>query len=203
VAAEAQLDPDEVTFRPLTEADLPQLYAWLHQPHVARWWYEAEPITPAWVAEHYGKHIPFAQISRPFSRSDDTTREAVWAYTIVYAGTPIGYIQTYRIDHDADYAAAVAVDEVAAGVDLYIGEPAFAYQGLGAPLLRVFLRDYVFADPAIESCIIGPEPANTGAIRAYEKAGFRFLKQIQVPDEPQPEYLMQLTRVEFMAAAWH
>jgi hypothetical protein len=32
---------------------------------------------------------------------------------------------------------------------------------------------------------------------AYEKAGFRFFKTIQVPGEPEPEYLMRLTRGEF------
>lgn len=196
-----RLDPSAVTFRPLQEADLPRLHDWLLTPHVARWWYEAEPITLAWVADHYRKHIPVAMTSIPFHTTADGLLEPVWAYVIEYADAPIGYIQTYRIDQHTDYATAVAIDEVAAGVDLLIGEPEYVHRGLGAPLLRRFLRDYVFPDPAIESCIIGPEPANTAAIRAYEKAGFRFLKQVQVPGEPQAEYLLRLRRAELAAPA--
>ena len=45
--------------------------------------------------------------------------------------------------------------------------------------------------------MIAPEPKNVAATRAYEKAGFRFFKTIQVPIEPEPEYLMKLTREEF------
>jgi RimJ/RimL family protein N-acetyltransferase len=45
--------------------------------------------------------------------------------------------------------------------------------------------------------VIGPEPKNAAAIRAYEKSGFRFFKSIQVPGEPEPEYLMKLSQQEF------
>jgi hypothetical protein len=31
-------------------------------------------------------------------------------------------------------------------------------------------------------------------MRAYEKAGFAYLKTVQAPDEEQPEYLMLLRR---------
>lgn len=41
------------------------------------------------------------------------------------------------------------------------------------------------------------EPKTAAAIKAYEKAGFRYFKKIQVPGEPEPEYLMKLTREEF------
>jgi hypothetical protein len=34
------------------------------------------------------------------------------------------------------------------------------------------------------------------AIRAYEKAGFRFLKDAVVPDEPDPEHLMRIRRAD-------
>lgn len=49
----------------------------------------------------------------------------------------------------------------------------------------------------MKACVIGPEPKNTAAIRVYEKAGFRFFKTIQVPTEPEPEYLMKLIPEEF------
>ena len=44
---------------------------------------------------------------------------------------------------------------VNAGIDLFIGEVQFHHRGLGAPIIRQFLNDIVFSDPAVESCIIG------------------------------------------------
>jgi RimJ/RimL family protein N-acetyltransferase len=46
----------------------------------------------------------------------------------------------------------------------------------------------------VASCVIGPEPKNAAAIRAYAKAGFRHWKTIQQPDEPEPEWLMRLAK---------
>ena len=46
------------------------------------------------------------------------------------------------------------------------------------------------------SCIIDPEPDNKIAIRAYEKAGFRYLKTVQIPTEAHPSYLMRIERAD-------
>ena len=48
----------------------------------------------------------------------------------------------------------------------------------------------------IDVCVIGPSVKNVAAIRAYKKAGFRALKEVQVPDEPDPEFLMRVTAHE-------
>jgi RimJ/RimL family protein N-acetyltransferase len=176
------LDPAPIGFRPLERADLPTLYRWLTTPHVARWYSQGEPRTPAGVEAKYGPRIDGRTPTR--------------AFAILYGATPIGYIQTYLIGDYPDYARHVAADEEAAGVDLLVGEADYVHRGLGAPLLRTFLREIVFVQPGVASCIIGPEPKNLAAIRAYEKAGFRYLKTIQQPDEPEPEYLMRLARSE-------
>lgn len=177
-------DPAGLGFRPLRLADLPLIYRWLNTPHVARWWYDEEVATLQDVAAKYEPRI--------------AGQERVRCFVILYEERPIGYIQSYLIrDHPA-YSAQVAVEEEAAGVDLFIGEPEYVHRGLGAPLLVAFLRQIVFADRAVESCIIGPEPKNTAAIRAYEKAGFRYLKTITVPGEPAPEYLMRMARREIV-----
>ena len=112
-------------------------------------------------------------------------------YTIRYGAQPIGFIQTYPLRAYPDYATLIGIEDEAAGIDLFIGEADYAYRGLGAPLLRAFLRQVVFTDPAIDSCIIDPEINNTSAIRAYEKAGFIYLKTIQAPDELAPQYVMR------------
>jgi RimJ/RimL family protein N-acetyltransferase len=47
---------------------------------------------------------------------------------------------------------------------------------------------------SVERCIVDPEPKNLIAIKAYENAGFRYLKTIQIPEEEEPEYLMEIKR---------
>ncbi len=174
---------DEISFRPLQLADLSLMHRWLNTPHVSRWYYDKEPNLPPTYEEVVAEYTLCIEGKEP-------TR----AFLILYADKPIGYIQTYRIGDHPDYSRYVCEDEDAAGVDIFIGESDYVHQGLGPAIMRQFLREIVFADSRVVSCIIGPEPENSVAIRAYEKAGFKYLKTIQVPDEPQPEYLMRIAR---------
>lgn len=165
-------------FRPLRRDDLPLMYRWINTPHVARWW-DAAPSLAA-VEQHY----------LPAILDPRTTQ----CYAILLAGAPIGFIQTYVIDDHPEYAAAVDVGPDAAGVDLFIGEPELVHRGLGPLVLRQFVREIVFARAGVSRCVIGPAASNAGAIRAYEKAGFRHVKTVAVPGETEPEYLLALTR---------
>jgi RimJ/RimL family protein N-acetyltransferase len=63
-------------------------------------------------------------------------------------------------------------------------------------MLRRFLPELAFPFHGIDVCVIGPSVKNTAAIRAYEKAGFRPLKLVSVPGEPDPEFLMRLTAAD-------
>lgn len=172
------LDPTLIRFRPLEAADFPLMQRWLNTPHVLRWW--KEPLTLEQVA---AKYLPRIELREP-------TRQ----YLILYAGAPIGSIQAYRMDDYPEYAEAAEVGVDAAGVDLFIGEPGYLYQGFGPEILRRFLREHVFSDPEVGCCVLGPDPQNRAAIRCYEKAGFRYLKIIQVSGEDVPEYLMRILR---------
>ena len=44
------------------------------------------------------------------------------------------------------------------------------------------LVDRLFADPAVTQIQTDPHPTNKRAIRCYEKAGFRAVKEIVTPD---------------------
>jgi aminoglycoside 6'-N-acetyltransferase len=177
------MDPRGITFRELREPDLPLMHRWLNAPHVRRWWY-AEGSSYKEIEEHY---LPGIE-----------ARDATKLFLILYENSPIGFVQSYRISAEDDETYAALVDVAnSAGVDLFIGEPEYLYRGLGSHVIRRFLSEHVFSDPEIEACVIGPEPKNAAAIRAYEKSGFRFFKSIQVPGEPEPEYLMKLPRQEF------
>ena len=175
------MDPRGISFRNLRASDLELMHRWLNAPHVRRWWY-AEGTSYTEIENEYLPYIQGRDSAKPF--------------VILHENEPIGYIQSYPISDDEGYASLVDVED-SAGVDLFIGEAEYLHRGLGRHIIRGFLSEHVFSDPGVEVCVIGPEPKNTAAIRAYEKAGFRFFKTIQVPVEPEPEYLMKLTRVEF------
>lgn len=176
-------DPRGLSFRRLRASDLHLMHRWLNAPHVRRWWY-AEGTSYAEIEDHYLPGIEGRNATKPF--------------LILHEDQPIGYIQSYRISADDDEAYASLVDvEDSAGVDLFIGEAAYLYRNLGQHVIQRFLAEHIFSDPGVKVCVIGPEPENVAAIRAYEKAGFRYFKTIRVPGEPEPEYLMRLSRREF------
>ena len=129
-------------------------------------------------------------------RGDDPTD----LYVIQLDGRPIGVIQSYRVDDHPEYAAQLALGRPAVGINLFIGEPELIGRGHGPALIPAFLRDVAFPRYGVELCVIGPTVSNVAAIRAYEKAGFRFLKTYREPDSREQEhYLMGLTRADLDA----
>jgi aminoglycoside 6'-N-acetyltransferase len=63
------------SFRPLEAADIPLLLRWRAEPHVRQWWGEpdaeepaetlADPRVAAWVVEHEGQPLGYAQDYSP------------------------------------------------------------------------------------------------------------------------------------------
>ena len=183
------LEEATISFRPLQLEDLPLMHRWLNTDHVARWYYVRGAPHPSleWVRDRYLARI----------QGDDPTL----AFIIMLGDRAVGYIQAYFIADHSDYAAVVQVDPGAAGVDMFIGEVDAVHRGLGGRILRRFLSEVVFGSMGAVSCILGPEPDNRIAIRAYEKAGFRHLKTVDVPGADAPrEYLMRIGREEFLAS---
>lgn len=123
-------------------------------------------------------------------------RDPTYRHVAAIDGRPAGLFQHYRIADSPEYAEALALGEDAIGVDLFIGEAGLIGRGHGPVMLRQFLRDVAFPFHGIDVCVIGPSVNNTPAIRAYEKAGFRPLKKVLVPGEPEPEFLMRLAASE-------
>jgi aminoglycoside 6'-N-acetyltransferase len=130
----------------------------LNAPHVRAWWGDPE--------EELG-HI------RDMIEGRDTTRP----YIFEVDGTPVGYIQVWFIGHHQNapwldenpWLAALPADAV--GVDLSIGEAAWLSRGVGSAALAAFVAR--LRAEGHETIIIDPDPANTRAVRAYAKAGFR------------------------------
>jgi RimJ/RimL family protein N-acetyltransferase len=142
----------------MTAASLPLMQRWLEQPHVREWW--GEPETELGYI-------------RDMIEGRDTTRPFIFSVD----GRPAGYIQYWFVGHYQDEAwvakhpwlAELPADAV--GVDLSIGEPALLSRGVGSGVLRQFAEGLLAAGH--QTIVIDPDPANTRAVRAYEKAGFR------------------------------
>ena len=80
---------------------------------------------------------------------------------------------------------------------MLIGAKNYRNKGLGSKVLHKFLKEIIFKDSKIQSCVTDPDIRNTVAIRAYEKTGFRKTRQVdEVLDEPRPVMLMRVGRQE-------
>jgi RimJ/RimL family protein N-acetyltransferase len=182
-----ELATSKYTFTPLREHDLEQVRTWLLLPHVRAWYDDVGTAT-------YPEDA-IAERRLAISGEDPTDH-----FLIRLDGRPIGDIQSYRVDDHPEYAAQIAIGRPAVGIDLFIGEVDLIGRGHGPALIRAFLRDVAFPRYGVDLCVIGPTRSNTAAIRAYEKAGFRFLKTYLEPEALEPEhYLMELGRAELDA----
>ena len=167
-----------ISFRSPQLADMPLIAEWRHAEHVRRWW--DEPSSAAELVK---------QMTTPLDN-----QRGPQPYVICYDGEPLGFIQAYRIAAWPEYHVSTQVGDNAAGVDMFIGEVAYLHRGLGTAILQRFLAEIVFQWEDISSCIIGPDPTNGAAIKAYEKAGFRHLKTVTIAFLGEQQYLMSLER---------
>ena len=64
-------------------------------------------------------------------------------------------------------------------MDLYIGEKSYLGKGIAVALIKQFLTQYVWQH--FEHCFVDADIDNVKAIHAYEKAGFKRIKQLVQP----------------------
>lgn len=174
------LKSSDISFRKLQLTDLPLMHRWLNFPHVHEWYDRDKQNTLEEITKRYGPKI----------RGEKPTD----CYLVLYDKQPAAYIQTYKVNDWPDFGDYVGYDDATASVDLFIGETDLMGKGFGNLLLHKFLKEIVFSNPDIHTCIIGPEPSNRRAIKAYEKVGFRHVTTLQIPSEPEETYLMELRR---------
>ncbi len=158
-----------IEFRPLTADDLELLGVWLARPHVARWWVEHDD-----VCTHY----------LPAIEGRDPTDH----YVIQVDGRDVGMIETYLCADHPEWEAVVQVGPGVAGVDILIGEEELTGRGLGPEILRAFVADHVTARGVVASADV----ENARWRRAFEKAGFRAVREIE--EEGRPHVLLRLDR---------
>ena len=162
-----------IEFEPLREEHLELVRAWLDRPHVRLWWRDPD--------ESVG-HAADALAGR----------DASAYYLIVLDARPVGMIETYLVSDHPEWEEVVGPGEGLAGVDLLIGEEDTAGRGLGPRVLDQFVREVIFAVPETEACVATIEEANRRSWRAFEKAGFRHVRDVD--EDGLPHRLMRLER---------
>ena len=152
-----------VTFRRLQELDLDLLCEWFDKSHVKEWWNDR--LTHQEIKSKYRTRI------------GDTV---VVPYIVYLDRHPIGFIQYY---HAAQIGEGCCPNSVAGtlGIDQFIGDEAFINLGYGTMMVRAFINK-LFSESIGQKIITEVNPNNLRAIRCYVKVGFKFVKEMMMPD---------------------
>jgi aminoglycoside 6'-N-acetyltransferase len=143
-----------LTLRPATPEDRFRIRRWLAEPEIQAWWGNAASAE--------------AEINLALSSN------AALCRIVEHDGTPIGYAHAVEIGIWGDGQPA----ELPAGawdVDLFIASEEHRGRGLGHAALAL-LTEEVFATTLAVACAGLVSIRNETAVRAYEKAGFRWLR---------------------------
>jgi RimJ/RimL family protein N-acetyltransferase len=136
------LSDGEMTLRPATAADEAQLFIWLTDPEVYRWW-GGGPAGAAQVRQYCS-----------VQRDDDGI---AWPFIVLRGDEAIGYLQVWR-DRNGE-----------SGLDMFLA-PLFRGRGFGARAAQAMAR--YLSDAGWQRLTADPAVGNLSAIRMWEKAGF-------------------------------
>lgn len=172
------MDPSRIGFRVLEARDLELLHRWLNEPGVVAWW--------------EGEDVSLEAVERDYVSSDDRTEH--WICQV--DGDDVGWIQCYAataFPEECEACFELGVDRSAAGIDYLVGEVSMRGSGVGASMIRSFVRDVVFArHPDWNQVFAAPFAANEGSWRALQNAGFRRVGVVE--DDAGPCNVMVLDR---------
>lgn len=172
-----------ITFRCLNRDDFELLAGWLAEAHVSRWWGPTRPLDQ--LEEEYGPGID--------------GRDPTEVFIVHVDGSPVGMIQRYMNRDDPGWDAQIGIAG-AAGIDYYIGDPAFIGRGIGTAMIAAFVRIVFAAYPKATCITAGVLRDNRPSWRALEKAGFRRERELDLesndPWDRGPGFLYVLTRHE-------
>ncbi|MGD0779492.1 MAG: GNAT family N-acetyltransferase [Dehalococcoidales bacterium] len=174
----------KTTFKRLQRKDLPLMHRWLNTPHVSEWW-----------NLDGNNHPSLEEVSRHFSPRIEG-KDPVDVYMIIYNDKPIGMVQSCKLDDFPMEKANFGLDRSCVGIDIFIGEESYVHHGLGSGIIREFLKNIVFEKYNVDCCIVDPYVENEIAIKAYKKAGFKYLKTVWYEKDGRREHLLSINRDE-------
>lgn len=161
-------------FQPLSIEHINLLHKWMQEPHVSQWWGEGRSWSLGEIKEKYTSYTHGYKMQQG-------TKKTIHPFIIEFEKRPVGYIQFYRAaDFPRDGFSVENIwqdqNKSLAAIDFYIGEPQSLGVGLGTQALQSFLQDHVFKH--FDACLVDPEKNNKAAIKAYAKAGFSTLRDL-------------------------
>jgi len=154
---------EDLRVRTLTPYDLPVLLKWL---------------TDDRVLEFYGgrdQKFTEVDIIREYYEED---KEIATRFIVEYNDIPIGYVQVYNMIDD--YYESYHYDkkgEIVYCMDQFIGEPDYWNKGIGTRFMKMIL-EYLVSQKEAKAVILDPHQNNPRAVRMYEKAGFKIIKEL-------------------------
>jgi aminoglycoside 6'-N-acetyltransferase len=160
----------QIHLRPLQISDFPLLQHWLETPHVRAWWDSDVNWTPQLIEEKYSDYVKGFKLQTGKQKKLDA-----FIICVADSSKPIGYVQIYGAH---DFPRSAPLDDLPASLaafDIFIGDINFIGRGFGVLAIESLLGscvqgrfEYVFADPDV---------TNLGAVRCYEKAGFKHFRE--------------------------
>jgi aminoglycoside 6'-N-acetyltransferase len=163
-----------INFLPLKKSHFPLLLKWLEKPYIKKWWDQNVKWTAELVKEKYDNYLAGY---KKLEFAGKIIKKPMHAYIITFDGIPIGYIQYYNA-YDFPREQGYILKELPtslASIDLFIGEKGYVGKGYGPKLMDKLIQDYVFR--SFDAVFVDPDMSNKGAIRAYEKCGFKILRE--------------------------
>ena len=173
-------------FRPLTEADCDLIAGWRAADHIVRW------FGPS------GSHADVVACYLDYVSGTAGRR----GYLVLLDGSPLGFVESYRIDEQPRYFANLGVTEPGAvGMDFFIGLQEHIGKGLGTEIIRRFIAEELFSSGEATACYAAPEVSNLRSIKAFERAGFVRLRDVQVPGDDAPATVLRRVRSDLQSDA--
>lgn len=152
-----------LTFESMTKDHIPLWLTWADKPHVKSVWF----IEGYETVDYIHKKVAGNGYDYPF--------------IIKLDGCEIGYIvccdlYAYRTLCPKPKGLFTQEEPGTFCMDLFIGDEKNIGRGYGTQIVRSFI-DYIFKNFNAHTIFIDPAITNKVAIRCYEKAGFRFVKE--------------------------
>ncbi len=154
----------KIEFKLLSETHFPLLFKWLNTTHVKNWRDQSIIHTEESISKKYLSYIEGYKL-------ENGEKMPILAFIIYADRHPVGYIQLYNAYDFVKKLKLINLPKSLGAIDFFIGEEEYLRRGIAHKALVRFNYqefDYIFVDPDID---------NFAAIRTYESAGFRRIKE--------------------------
>lgn len=154
---------DNLRIRTLKKEDFPLMHKWLTNPK---------------VLEFYGgrdKKYTLEMIAKKYSKP---WVDEVFRVIIEYDNIPIGYGQIYKMyDELYEEYNYEKKNEIVYGMDQFIGEVEYWSKGIGTAYIKLVF-EFLKEERQADAVILDPHKNNYRAIKSYQKAGFKIIKEL-------------------------